>query len=245
MNLSDRQTAEHPPLQRITPGKAVLAHLRHAVERQDYVVGERLPSETELARTFAVDRPVVREALQVMDAMGLTVSSSERGAYVTSNGPVDDASLSKYCARDIGELRRRVEIPMARYAAIRRAEAAAAELLDLLDQMEAETDLHVWASLDRRFHTVVARASANSVYRQIIAELSDAVAGQSMFLNALDSGRHKQSLREHRAIGEAIANGLGDLAGRAMEHHLNQVETALIQARLNAAKAPTQGEVRT
>ncbi|MFC8248272.1 FadR/GntR family transcriptional regulator [Streptomyces chartreusis] len=244
VNLSDRQTAGNPPLQRITPGKAVLAHLRRSVERRDYVVGESLPSETELARTFAVGRTVVREALQVMDAMGLTLSSPEGGTYVTSNGPVDNSARSKYLARDVCELRRRVEIPMARYAATRRSEAVAAELLNLLDQMEAETDVRGWASLDRRFHAMVAKASANTVYGQIIIELSDVVAGQSMLLNTLDCGRHKQSHREHRAIGEAIANGLGDLAAHAMEHHLNQVETALIQSRLIAAKAPTQGEVR-
>ena len=43
---------------------AVLAHLRDAIERGEYAVGGKLPSEAVLSRDFAVSRSVVREALR-------------------------------------------------------------------------------------------------------------------------------------------------------------------------------------
>ena len=39
---------------------AVLAHLREAIERGEYAVGGKLPSEAALSRDFAVSRSVVR-----------------------------------------------------------------------------------------------------------------------------------------------------------------------------------------
>ncbi|MFD9099328.1 FadR/GntR family transcriptional regulator [Streptomyces collinus] len=246
MDSSDNQTPNSPPFQRITAAEAILSHLRRAVERRDYIVGDRLPSEVELARTFTVSRSVVRGALRAMDSMGLTVTRPGRGTYVASNGPVDSPVFGEYCARDICEVRRRVEIPMAGYAALRRSSADARELSDLIDQMQSETDLRSWVSLDTRFHIAVAAASANPVYRRIIEELSDAIAGQSMFLNALDGERRKQSNYEHRAIVEAIGDGADHLACRAMERHLDQVESTLIKVvQRNADEATKQGEERS
>lgn len=53
MNLSDSRTASQPP-RRISAMEAVLAHLRGAIERGEYAIGDKLPSEAELCRTLEV-----------------------------------------------------------------------------------------------------------------------------------------------------------------------------------------------
>ncbi|AEM85082.1 GntR domain protein [Streptomyces violaceusniger Tu 4113] len=228
MNLSDSQTGgsgfDFP--RRISAMEAVLTHLREAIERGDYAVGDKLPSEAELCRRLEVSRPVLREALRALQTMGLTASRTGKGTFVISSGPVEDPTFGDYAASDLLEVRRHVEIPVAGYAALRRSAEDLDHLSHLLDRMERETDTTAWVAMDTLFHLAVAQAARNPVFRRVIEEIRDALARQSAFLNEL-GGRREQSNREHRAIVEALADGSEHDAVEAMTHHLERVETTL------------------
>ncbi|NBM16013.1 FadR/GntR family transcriptional regulator [Streptomyces sp. GC420] len=206
--------------------EAVLTHLRTAIERGDYAIGEKLPSEAELCRRLEVSRPVLREALRALQVMGLTASRTGKGTFVVSTGPVEDPTFGDYTASDLLEVRRHVEIPVAGYAAVRRTPEDLDRLAHLLDRMERETDTTAWVAMDTLFHITVAAASRNPVFRRVIEEIRDALGRQSAFLNEL-GGRREQSNREHRAIVEALADGSEHDAVEAMSHHLDRVETTL------------------
>ncbi|WP_030196464.1 FadR/GntR family transcriptional regulator [Streptomyces sp. NRRL S-87] len=220
--------------------EAVFGHLRSAIERGEYAVGDKLPSEAELCRTLEVSRPVLREALRALQAMGLTVSRSGKGTFVLAN-TVEDPTFGDYAASDLLEVRRHVEIPVAGYAALRRTPEDLDHLNHLLDRMEQENDTTAWVAMDTVFHLAVAEASRNPVFRRVIEEIRDALARQSTFLNEL-GGRREQSNCEHRAILEALADGSEHDAVEAMSHHLLRVETTLTDiVRPQRATAPTEG----
>ncbi|MFF3244824.1 FadR/GntR family transcriptional regulator [Streptomyces sp. NPDC002870] len=225
MNLSDSQTAGDVP-RRISALEAVLSHLRGAIERGDYAVGEKLPSEAELCRRLEVSRPVLREALRALQTMGLTVSRTGKGTFVLSNGAVEDPMFGDYSASDLLEVRRHVEIPVAGYAAARRTPEDLDHLSHLLERMEQETDTTAWVAMDTLFHLAVAQAAQNPVFRRVIEDIRDALARQSAFLNEL-GGRREQSNREHRAIVEALVDRSEQEAVEAMTHHLARVESTL------------------
>ncbi|MFJ3194341.1 FadR/GntR family transcriptional regulator [Streptomyces griseoviridis] len=205
--------------------EAVLGHLRAAIERGAYAVGDKLPSEAELCRSLEVSRPVLREALRALQTMGLTVSRTGKGTFVVAN-TVEDPTFGDYAASDLLEVRRHVEIPVAGYAAVRRTSEDLDHLAHLLERMEQETDTTSWVALDTLFHLAVAQAAQNPVFRRVIEEIRDALARQSAFLNEL-GGRREQSNREHRAIVEALMDGSEPDAVEAMAHHLDRVETTL------------------
>jgi DNA-binding FadR family transcriptional regulator len=205
--------------------EAVLAHLRGAIERGEYAIGDKLPSEAELCRTLEVSRPVLREALRALQTMGLTVSRTGKGTFVVADS-VEDPTFGDYAASDLLEVRRHVEIPVAGYAARRRTPENLDHLAHLLDRMEQETDTTAWVAMDTLFHLAVAEAAQNPVFRRVIEEIRDALARQSAFLNEL-GGRREQSNREHRAIVEALIDGSENDAVEAMAHHLDRVETTL------------------
>ena len=127
--------------------EAVLGHLRSAIERGDYAVGEKLPSEAELCRRLEVSRPVLREALRALQAMGLTASRTGKGTFVLAH-TVEDPTFGDYAASDLLEVRRHVEIPVAGYAALRRTPEDLDHLAHLLDRMERETDTTAWVAMD-------------------------------------------------------------------------------------------------
>jgi DNA-binding FadR family transcriptional regulator len=205
---------------------AVLTHLRSAIERGDYAVGEKLPSEAELCRRLEVSRPVLREALRALQTMGLTVSRTGKGTFVISAGPVEDPTFGDYAASDLLEVRRHVEIPVARYAAARRTPEDLDHLTHLLERMERETDTTAWVAMDTLFHLAIAQAARNPVFRKVIEEIRDALARQSTFLNEF-GGRRERSNREHRAIVEALMDGSEHDAAKAMADHLARVNTTL------------------
>ena len=239
MNLSDSQTGGPAP-RRISAMEAVLGHLRSAIERGEYAVGDKLPSEAELCRLLEVSRPVLREALRALQTMGLTVSKTGKGTFVVAN-TVEDPTFGDYAASDLLEVRRHVEIPVAGYAAERRTPEDLDHLAHLLDRMEHETDTTAWVAMDTLFHLAVAQAAQNPVFRRVIEEIRDALARQSAFLNEL-GGRREQSNREHRAIVEALIDGSERDAVEAMSHHLDRVETTLTDiVRSPHADTPTEG----
>lgn len=213
---------------RVSAMEAVLHHLRGAIERGEYAVGDKLPSEAELCRRLEVSRPVLREALRALQTMGLTVSRTGKGTFVVSDGAVADPTFGDYAASDLLEVRRHVEIPVAGYAAQRRTPEDLDHLTHLLERMERETDTTAWVAMDTLFHLAVAQAARNPVFRRVIEEIRDALARQSAFLNEL-GGRREQSNREHRAIVEALIDNCAPDAEQAMAHHLTRVETTLTQ----------------
>ncbi|MEW2075793.1 FadR/GntR family transcriptional regulator [Streptomyces sp. NPDC012403] len=215
--------------------EAVLSHLRGAIERGEYAIGDKLPSEAELCRALEVSRPVLREALRALQTMGLTVSRTGKGTFVVADA-VEDPTFGDYAASDLLEVRRHIEIPVAGYAARRRTPENLDRLTHLLDRMERETDTMAWVAMDTLFHLTVAEAAQNPVFRRVIEEIRDALARQSTFLNEL-GGRREQSDREHRAIVEALTDGSERDAVDAMTHHLDRVETTLT-AIVRSARTP-------
>ncbi|MGJ3558700.1 FadR/GntR family transcriptional regulator [Streptomyces sp. INA 01156] len=223
MNLSDSRTGGTGP-RRVSAMEAVLSHLRDAIERGAYAVGTA-PSEAELCRTLKVSRPVLREALRALQTMGLTVSRTGKGTFVVADA-VGEPTFGDYAAGDLLEVRRHVELPVARYAARRRTPENLDLLNHLLDRMDRETDTTAWVAMDTLFHLTVAESTQNPVFRRVIEEIRDALARQSAFLNQLGD-RREQSNHEHRVIVEALTDGSEDDALAAMSHHLDRVETTL------------------
>jgi GntR family transcriptional regulator len=54
------------------------------VDAGQIALGERLPSETELARDYAISRETVRQALGILERRGLVVRRRAKGTFVTA-----------------------------------------------------------------------------------------------------------------------------------------------------------------
>jgi DNA-binding FadR family transcriptional regulator len=238
MNLSDSRTAGHGAPRRVSAMEAVLAHLRRLIESGEYAVGGKLPSEAALSREFEVSRSVVREALRGLQALGMTESKTGKGTFVTATGPAEHPTFGPYSARDLIEVRRHVEIPVAGYAALRRSQDDLDLLAHLVDRMDAETDNTAWVALDSLFHITVAQSSGNPAFGKVIEEIRDALARQSAFLNQLGDRRAESNV-EHRRIVTAIAEGSEADAVAAMTTHLEHVEKTLTTI-VRPARAPEQ-----
>ncbi len=73
------------PLGTLPKYKQVLESIRDAILSRQFAPGDRLPSETELARKFRVSRITVNRALRELQAMGLIERRAGSGSYVKAD----------------------------------------------------------------------------------------------------------------------------------------------------------------
>jgi len=214
------------PISRKNAAEAVFEDIRSAITSGRLAVGTRLPAEAQLAARYGVSRPIVREALRSLQTLGLTQTRTGSGTYVLTSTPGPELRYGGYSARDLIEARPFIEVPAAGWAALRRSDDELSRLLGLCDEMEHEENTEAWVRLDSDFHGLIAAASKNAVFRDIVDEVREAMAQQSGLLTVLGP-RRQESNDEHRAIVEAIRAGAEVDARTAMDIHLKKVEMAV------------------
>jgi DNA-binding FadR family transcriptional regulator len=216
--------------------------LRQLIVGGELSVGERLPSETELAREFGISRATVREALRLLTAQNLirTTKGAAGGSYITL--PTID-HLSDFMSSSIGaltqardvsldellEARELLEVPAARLAAERRRD----QDLDMLRQSIPEHPLHLdrYEQFDanRQFHTTILEACGNSLVF-IAAQPIFSILQTHLARSTLGRTFHKSINDHHHEITAAIEAGSVDAAGEAMREHLRFLRPAYERA---------------
>jgi GntR family transcriptional repressor for pyruvate dehydrogenase complex len=208
----------------------ILGELEGSITAGELAAGDRLPGERDLAARYGVSRTSVREAIRVLESMGIV--SVRRGAdhgVVLLQEPGNAfqpvlrllVALRHVSLDDAIEFRVMVEGGAARALA---ASQEARGLGALLDQMEApgvrQPEFH---ALDATFHVTLVRGAGNALLNLV----EDAVDGllrkviTDLALIAWDwDAVRPQLIAEHRAIHDAIATGDGELAAALVTKHV-------------------------
>ncbi|QMW24426.1 FadR/GntR family transcriptional regulator [Sandaracinobacteroides saxicola] len=214
----------------------VAQDLSARILRGEFAVGKRLPSERDLAQTYAVSRPTVREALIALELDGLIEVRVGSGVYVTANQPVGGTAG----ATDVGpfellEARRAFESEVCALAAARITPEQIIALELLVDEMrrENERDVVMSEDADRRFHVQIAAATCNSVMVDTVEALWAARARSPqtklLTLKAQQAGIIPRE-DEHSAIVDALRRRDPEAARRAMHTHLSRAVDSLLAA---------------
>ena len=74
----------------------IVARRITAMVQASYRIGQRLPAERDLAKTFGVSRPTVREAILSLAMAGMLKVRSKRGVYVISQETPDVHALEGF-----------------------------------------------------------------------------------------------------------------------------------------------------
>jgi DNA-binding FadR family transcriptional regulator len=193
--------------------------------------GTTLPSVADLAARLGVSRPVVREALNALKALGVIEVATGKKATVRG---LDGDVLRLYfhravqsfdgSVRDLMEVRIGVESRAAALAARHRSEADLTALRATLEQMKAATAAkETFARHDAAMHLEIARASANRLILQIVESLHSALRQASLLgLRAMPAGViPARIVEEHEALVAAIAAQDAPGAERIMRDHLS------------------------
>lgn len=221
--------------------------------------GDRLPGERELAARLGVGRSSVREALRVLEVMGLirtaTGSGPQAGAIVVAAPTGGMSALLRlqvaaqgFPLTDVVATRLVLETAVATSLAAA-PERSTAEAHRILTAMDAE-DLAPaeFLALDARLHLALAEASGNSVISAMMAGLRTSIESYVLAGSERLSDWTSMASRlraEHRALVAAIDAGDADAARTLVHDHIIGYYTAtgLTGARRSAGTDPRPSAV--
>jgi GntR family transcriptional repressor for pyruvate dehydrogenase complex len=183
-----------------------------------------------------VSRPVVREALKEVAALGMVESRQGRHSRVTERSAWNDLSPAVMSARlavgavddiigDTLELRRVIETEAAALAAVRASEADIERMraeLAALDRSLADDPGYL--AHDLAFHDAVLRATNNRLFLLLLDQVRELLMLARTVSATARTSRRRDSQAGHRAVLAAIEARSPDAARRAMTDHLAWAE---------------------
>ncbi|MGY6704632.1 FadR/GntR family transcriptional regulator [Roseinatronobacter sp.] len=234
---SPDMTGAVTPLRKRRLSDEIYAQILLQLSTGQHNVGDRLPTEKELATMFSVSRPVVREALQHLQNDGLIDARRGSGTFVRRLPPhemapyTNDARIAQYMRAY--EVRQCLETEAARLAALRITQSRLRRLANAMSQLE-ETMLGGEDALeaDFQFHLEIARATENDLFEKQLIFLKPDMTGTMRIASSITVGRpverRNRVLQEHRDIYNAISAGDGELAKLYMHYHLVAVRKRIL-----------------
>ena len=196
--------------------------------------GDRLPSERDLATELGVGRSSVREALRVLEVMGLirtaTGSGPQSGAIVIATPSGGMAALLRlqlaaqgFALGDV--VRTRLVLEDAVVTALASAEARdTAATHRILDAMDADgLTTGEFLALDAQLHLSLAESSGNTVIAAMMAGLRTSIESYVLTGSASIDDWDAMAIRlrrEHRALIAAIDDGEADAARALVHEHI-------------------------
>ncbi len=218
------------PVQKILVADGIFEQIREMIHSGELTAGERLPSETRMAKHLSVSRSSLREALNALVHLGY-LQRQNKGIHVAAESQWKTnlpfhffRSQEDQNIAEIIEVRKIIETELCALAA-KRAEAEDIKALgESLRQMKAQVnDANGFINSDHHFHLCVAKAAKNSLLGDFIEKIRDLLRS-NISLVIQRSNISKRSLDHHQRIYEAIKEGDGFRARKAMSAHLADVE---------------------
>jgi len=230
------------PVRRTRTFEEVLAQIERRIEADGLRPGDRLPGERQLAEQLQVSRASVREAMRVLETLGVVSSNVGRGVdsgavlSARPGGALADLlrlhlSLSSLSMRDIIEARLMIERWSAELAARRGADPRAmAEALELMERPGLTPERFV--EHDTAFHLAIVEASGNRLLVAVMQALRESVRRYAVDA-VVALGDTAVLRRDHRRIHEAIKAGDAAEAGAAIADHLAHAYPELFDGTLD------------
>lgn len=222
----------------------VIDQLRGQIESGRWEVGDRIPTEAELAASTGTSRNTVREAVQSLVHAGLLERRQGSGTYVLASSELAGAVSRRVALAshpDVLEVRRALEVGAARLAAHRRTPEDVERMRELVGRRNrayADGDREQAVALDTELHRAIGQASHNPVLVDLYENFLAAVE-ESIRLSVAAAGKLDDS--EHVALIEAIAAGDAERAAREAACFLEQMLASTAPAPVAGAGATGSG----
>ena len=216
----------------------VIEQIQEKIFYGEFKNGDKLPSERELSEQMGVSRTSIREALRVLETMGVVESRQGEGNFICSNvnkSLIEPLSLifklNNGSWEDVIELRQALELETVKFASKRVTKEEADEMKFIINKMEEEINNQnrneILVNLDQKFHNKIASISKNYLIECLF------LTSSNLFEEFIDDARRKivnkysderVLLNQHKEIYNAIISNDSNLAYKKMEEHMNLIK---------------------
>lgn len=184
----------------------VAEQLKQQITEGVYTIGDKLPTEPELMKTFKVGRSSIREAVKLLVNMGVVQVRQGSGTFVAEASDDNRGSINMSIAdrTELDEVRKILDIAIVEKAVARRTEKDIERMQSSLEARKANAEnglLKECIEADLNFHIAIADATYNrilaDIYRSaslhLLSEFNRIYDGTNCFINSQSS--HEKLLR--------------------------------------------------
>ncbi len=232
----------------------VMEQIRELIASGEYNVGDKIPTEGELAEMFGLGRSSIREALKVFNYLGILESKAALGTFVSDRTNVSSEALSWAILLGKNELFEMVEIRGALETwtllkISREAEDFPELVQKLADDLEEELEnfktsiargsIEELITADYNFHRILIKYCNNSLFTTIYDLLRDFMFEEIKATYVIFDS-YEFAITEHMAIVNSIRTGDTAKMQHAMRKHIGD-----ITARLRTYRAEQEAGIIT
>jgi len=222
------------PIRQARVSERVSGQLKEAISRGVFRVGDRLPSERELAERMGVSRPSIREAIQQLALLGIVETVHGGGSIVKNLTEQEITSAIETVLKEdrqrvleVTQVRAFMEAWAAKQAATNRTEEELLLIRWYLEEMELDLEKgRIRPEVDFQFHIGIAAATHNTIFVHLIQNIHQLVSySLKVHRELVFVSRESQELifNHHLRVFKAIQNRDAGAAEAAMSEHLNLV----------------------
>lgn len=193
----------------------VLQQIRNAISRGRFRSGDRLPSEFELMEELGVSRNSLREAMKILEAIGVVEIRRGDGTYICEeikSNYIDTIAYSVLLegssAEELAEFRQTLDEDVLHLAVRKSSESDITQLQSYIDQMRLafrEGELKKAGKFDLAFHKYLAKCTRNRFLERMVLGVYDLFA-HSIENNIRTEERFASADRHHQAMLDCIVS---------------------------------------
>jgi Transcriptional regulators len=208
----------------------VIEEIKNLIEKGELRCGDKLPSERELCEQLNVSRTSIREALRVLEILGIIECKIGEGNYIKDN--FEDSLLEPLSMTfmlhgsktdEILDIRKFIEPGTAALAAKNINDEQLQEIKDLINLLNNTENEEKCAEIDKKIHYKIVQASGNYLVSNMMFAVSTLVETyiEDVVTNMFQSEESKSKVKkQHEDIVHAIADHDSTGASMAMLKHL-------------------------
>ena len=219
-------------INRSSLSRSIVEQIKSLILRGEFQPGDKLPPERELTQLFKVSRIPLREAIKVLEQMGLVIVRPSEGIYISQPTTeelieplISNIILDKKDNFYLIEVRRIIEISSVVLSIDRASEKN-------LENMEAAienskrfiNDSERFANEDLNFHIELIKATNNPVLLKLIYTIRNLLFTE-IKNNQMKKGVKEDSIRLHTKIFEAIIKKDKNGAVTALDEHFKMMDS--------------------
>lgn len=215
----------------------VISQIQNMILEGKLKTGDKLMSERELSQRMGVSRTSIREALRVLETMGIIESRQGEGNFICNkieSSLIQPLSmmftLNNGSYEDIIELRRIVELEAVKLAAIRGTEEEFEDLKIITQRLMGNDKICNKAEIDKEIHYKITCMSKNflikSLYNISLNLLEDFIVNSRQKI--VEYYHEEETVNiQHKKICEAITSRDTENAYKYMKEHLDLVKITM------------------
>ncbi|MEG0963524.1 MAG: FadR/GntR family transcriptional regulator [Lachnospiraceae bacterium] len=217
----------------------VIEYLKKGIINKTYGLGEKLPSERELAEQLKVSRNSVREALRVLEIIGVVRTQQGAGNYVSDdfeNSIVEMMSmmyaLNRIDNEQISEYRHALELRAYLLAMKKITPEEIEKLKYYIKRIDASNSDEEKAQCDKNIHFTIVKASGNWMLVKNIEALNQVIDIfiRDMRWRILQSKEGEKLLQEsHWQMVKALETKEETKGVEALNRHFSYIKNEIVE----------------